>query len=383
MEINYDELLSFNYEYIFDFYDMPLFFVLSDKNNKLYLNYMIDEVNENEMKWFFSHISRIELNNLINRNIGVKKFLIKLINIKRMNYLYINNVTKSLYFESINEIEADELPLHEFFVEYDYLSKKEIEYTQSYNVTSNEFDLILRDQENSHLVEVNTLTKTLESFQGLFKAVSKGITNLKVEAIYPSSFGMRLVGEDDLFETSKHTLENIFLILNNIKDKNSTDIKDNLFIDDLYDLSALNKVSELAKNMEKYNISLELKAKDNPESVFNIQKSEISKFKNIDQLIDDLNPIEENLIEVRGILNSINMNRNYFSIIDYDEVIYSGKLEKGLKNNLNDSQFIIPAEITAELVEKKKYNYDKETYDIKYEMKAYRQKKMISTEDSS
>lgn len=383
MEINYDELLSFNYEYIFDFYDMPLFFVLSDKNNKLYLNYMIDEVNENEMKWFFSHISRIELNNLINRNIGVKKFLIKLINIKRMNYLYINNVTKSLYFESINEIEADELPLHEFFVEYDYLSKKEIEYTQSYNVTSNEFDLILRDQENSHLVEVNTLTKTLESFQGLFKAVSKGITNLKVEAIYPSSFGMRLVGEDDLFETSKHTLENIFLILNNIKDKNSTDIKDNLFIDGLYDLSALNKVSELAKNMEKYNISLELKAKDNPESVFNIQKSEISKFKNIDQLIDDLNPIEENLIEVRGILNSINMNRNYFSIIDYDEVIYSGKLEKGLKNNLNDSQFIIPAEITAELVEKKKYNYDKETYDIKYEMKAYRQKKMISTEDSS
>ncbi|WP_436860205.1 hypothetical protein [Staphylococcus caeli] len=381
MEINYDELLNFNYEYIFDFYDMPLFFILSDKNNKLYLNYMIDEVNNNEMKWFFAHISRIELNDLINRNIGVKKFLIKLIKMERMKYLYINNENKSLFFESINEIETDELPLHEFFVEYDYLSKKEIEYTQSFNVTSNEFDLILRDQENSHLVEVNTLTKTLECFQNLFKAVSKGITNLKVEAIYPSSFGMRLVGEDDLFETSKRTLANIFLMLNNIKDKNSTDIKDNLFIDDLYDLSALNKVSELAKNMEKYNISLELKAKDNPESVFNIQKSEISKFKNIDDLIDDLNPIEENLIEVRGMLNSINMNRNYFSIIDYDQIIYSGKLEKGLKNNLNDSQFIIPAEITAELVEKKKYNYDKEAYDIKYEMKSYRQKKMISNED--
>lgn len=375
MEINYEELLDFNYEYIFDFYDIPLFFILRDKNEKLYLNYMIDEINDYEIKWFFSRISRLELDNLLNKSIGVKKFLNKLINLNRMKYLYVDNAKKSLDFENVNISLIDELPIDDFYVEYDYLNNKEIEINQNYNSSSNEFDLILRDEQDSHSIKVDILTKTLESFQELFKSVNKGITNLKVEAIYPSSFGIRLIGEDDLFETSKNTLENIYLMVDNIKNNKLTDIEDNVFIDQLYDLSALTKITELAKNVEKFNVSLELKTKDKSETPLNIKKSEISKFKSLNKLISDLNPTEESLIEIKGVLNSINLNRNYFSIVDADDIKYSGKLESELKNNIADNQFVVPAEITAKLFKKQKYNYEKEENEINYVMKSYNQKK--------
>ncbi|MES5937716.1 hypothetical protein [Mammaliicoccus lentus] len=375
MEINYEELLDFNYEYIFDFYDIPLFFILRDKNEKLYLNYMIDEINDYEIKWFFSRISRLELDNLLNKSIGVKKFLNKLINLNRMKYLYVDNAKKTLDFENVNISLIDELPIDDFYVEYDYLNNKEIEINQNYNSSSNEFDLILRDEQDSHSIKVDILTKTLESFQELFKSVNKGITNLKVEAIYPSSFGIRLIGEDDLFETSKNTLENIYLMVDNIKNNKLTDIEDNVFIDQLYDLSALTKITELAKNVEKFNVSLELKTKDKSETPLNIKKSEISKFKSLNKLISDLNPTEESLIEIKGVLNSINLNRNYFSIVDADDIKYSGKLESELKNNIADNQFVVPAEITAKLFKKQKYNYEKEENEINYVMKSYNQKK--------
>ncbi|MEB5758263.1 hypothetical protein [Mammaliicoccus sciuri] len=375
MEISYEELLEFNYEYIFDFYDIPLFFILRDENEKLYLNYMIDEINDYQIKWFFSRISRLELYNLLNKSMGVKKFLNKLINLDRMKYLYVDNKKKSLDFENVNISLIDELPVDDFYVDYDYLNNKELEINKNYSFSSNEFDLILRDDQDSHSIEVDILTKTLESFQELFKSVNKGITNLKVEAIYPSSFGIRLIGEDDLFETSRKTLENIYLMVDNIKNNKLTDIEDNVFIDQLYDLSALTKITELAKNVEKFNVSLELKTKDKADTTLKIKKSEISKFKSLNKLISDLNTTEESIIEIKGVLNSINLNRNYFSIVDEDDIKYSGKLESELKDNIADNQFVIPAEITAKLLKKQKYNYEKEENEINYVMKSYNQNK--------
>lgn len=375
MEISYEELLEFNYEYIFDFYDIPLFFILRDESEKLYLNYMIDEINDYQIKWFFSRISRLELYNLLNKSMGVKKFLNKLINLDRMKYLYVDNKKKSLDFENVNISLIDELPVDDFYVDYDYLNNKELEINKNYSFSSNEFDLILRDDQDSHSIEVDILTKTLESFQELFKSVNKGITNLKVEAIYPSSFGIRLIGEDDLFETSRKTLENIYLMVDNIKNNKLTDIEDNVFIDQLYDLSALTKITELAKNVEKFNVSLELKTKDKADTTLKIKKSEISKFKSLNKLISDLNTTEESIIEIKGVLNSINLNRNYFSIVDEDDIKYSGKLESELKDNIADNQFVIPAEITAKLLKKQKYNYEKEENEINYVMKSYNQNK--------
>lgn len=374
MSIEFEELTNFEYEYIFEYYDIPLFFILKSPNNELYLNYMIDEMRIDEYKWFFSRISRIELNRILNNFIGVKSFLIQLINEKRMEYLVINNNSQSLSFNKVNELKDDELPLEDYKVEYDYLRNEKIEsQEEDVKIDSSEFDLILRDVNNSHLIDVDILANILGKVEMLFTNISKGYSSLKVEAIYPSSFGLRLVGGEDLFNTSEKTLENILMLFNNIKESNFSKIEENLNIDKLYDLKAINKAKQLVEDIYKYNISLEIKPKENDEYTHFIDKEDKSKFKKLSDFIDQLTPVKNTNIKVSGVLTSINMNYSRFSIIGEDNIRYSGKLDKKFKEDLADVQFVIPAKIKAELSKIEKYNFDKDDYDISYEMKTYQQ----------
>lgn len=374
MNFEFEELANFEYEYIFEYYDMPLFFILKSPNDYLYLNYMIDEININEYKWFFARISRIELSQILNSSIGVKSFLVQLINNKRMNYLVVNNEVKKLTFNSVDKLKYDELPLEDYKVEYDYLRSNKIE-NQEENliIDSSEFDLILRDVNDSHLIGVDILTDILGKMETLYTIISKGYSTLKIEAIYPSSFGMKLIGNEDLFSTSERTLENILILFNNIKESNYSKIKENIDIDKLYDLQAINKAKQLVEDIYKYNISLEIKPKENIEHAHIIEKTDKDKFKELSKFIDEITPEKSNMIEVNGILTSINMNYNKFSIIGDDDIRYSGKLDKKLKKDIADIQFVIPAKIKANLNKIEKYNFDKDDYEISYEMKNYHQ----------
>ncbi|MGI8161186.1 hypothetical protein ACR0RE_00100 [Staphylococcus haemolyticus] len=373
MSIEFEELTRFEYEYIFEYYDMPLFFILKSPNNELYLNYMIDEINIDEYKWFFSRISRIELDRILNNFIGIKSFLIQLINEERMEYLVINNKEQSLSFNKVIELKDDELPLEDYKVEYDYLRNEKIEnQEENIRIDSSEFDLILRDVNNSHLIDVNILANILGKMEMLYTNISKGYSSLKVEAVYPSSFGLRLVGEEDLLNTSEKTLENILILFNNIKESNFSNIEENLNIDKLYDLKAINKAKQLVEDIYKYNISLEIKPKQNVEYSHFIDKEDKSKFKKLSDFIDQITPIKTN-IEVSGVATSINMNYSKFSIIGEDNIRYSGKLDKKFKEDIADIQFVIPAKIKAELSKIEKYNFEKDDYDISYEMKNYHQ----------
>ena len=144
----------------------------------------------------FSRISRIELDRILNNFIGIKSFLIQLINEERMEYLVINNKEQSLSFNKVIELKDDELPLEDYKVEYDYLRNEKIEnQEENIRIDSSEFDLILRDVNNSHLIDVNILANILGKMEMLYTNISKGYSSLKVEAVYPSSFGLRLVGK--------------------------------------------------------------------------------------------------------------------------------------------------------------------------------------------
>lgn len=374
MKIKFEELVNFRYKYIFEYYDMPLFFILESPSNELYLNYMIDEIDNNIYKWFFSRITKFELNDLVNQNIGVKYFLVKLINEKRMNYLITNNSIEELDFKLVKEIKNEELPIEDYTVEYDFVRNKLIENQEkNIKIESNEFDLILRDENNSHLIEANVLVNILGKVQNLYASVSQGFSTLKVEAIYPSSFGMKLVGEDNLINTPEKTLESILTLFKNVKELDFDKIEENLNIDKLYDLQAINKAKQLVKDVNKYNISLEIKTQKDDDHKFFIGKSDKIKFEELKSFIERINPEKNTVITVRGTLNSINMNYNKFTIIDDENNKFSGKIDSKLKKDITNKHFVIPARIEADLDKLEKYDSKENRYVTKYIMKNYRQ----------
>lgn len=374
MNIKFEELVNFKYKYIFEYYDMPLFFILESPSNELYLNYMIDEIDNNIYKWFFSRITKFELNDLLNQNIGVKYFLLQLINEKRMNYLITNNSIEELDFKLVKEIKIKELPIEDYTVEYDFVRNKTIEEKESnIKIKSNEFDLVFRDENNSHLIEANVLVNILGKVQNLYTTVSQGFSTLKVEAIYPSSFGMKLVGEDNLINTPEKTLESILTLFKNVKELDFDKIEENLNIDKLYDLQAINKAKQLVKEVNKYNISLEIKPQKDDDHKYFIGKSDKIKFEELKSFIERINPEKNTVITVRGTLNSINMNYNKFTIIDDENNKFSGKIDGKLKKDITNKHFVIPARIEADLDKLEKYDAKENRYVTKYIMKNYRQ----------
>lgn len=372
MKMKYSEFISLDYEYIFEYYDFPLFFISKNKDQQLFLNYYIEEVDDID-KWFISRITTDEMNQLLAKEKEVKSFLIKLISDKRMNYLYVNHKDEVISFHEIDKMDLEDLPLEDFYVDYDYISNSEINYVNEFEVTSNEMNVVIRDQNDSHLIDVDLLTKTLNSFQDYFDSLTDGLINLRVSAFYPSSFGVKLIADDDIFDSSHKKIETALIMLNNIKDKNINNIKDNLLIDKAYSIDSLNKARKLAKLISSENVSLEIKAIGPEKNSFIINKSDKGKFESIAQIVKEFIPINEKNINVQGVLTSINTNRNYFSITGEDERKYSGKLQQELKDNLTDNQFIVPALIKAELLKIETFDIDKDEYNVKYEMISFDQ----------
>lgn len=374
MNIKFEELINFKYEYIFEYYDIPLFFILKSPNNEFYLNYMVDEIENNVYKWLFSRISQLELNKLLNQSVGVKSLLIELIKQQRMNYLITDNNTEQLEFKPIKALQSEELPLEDYTVEYDFVRNKTIEEKESnIKIKSNKFDLVFRDENNSHLIEANVLVNILGKVQNLYTSVSQGFSTLKVEAIYPSSFGIKLVGEDNLINTSEKTLESILTLFKNVKELDFDKLEENLNIDKLYDLQAINKAKQLVKDVNKYNISLEIKPQKDVDHKYFIGKSDEIKFEELKKFMERINPEKNTVITVRGTLSSINMNYNNFTIIDDENNKFSGKIDSKLKKDITNKHFVIPARIEADLDKLEKYDYKENQYVTKYIMRSYRQ----------
>lgn len=371
MNIKFEELINFKYEYIFEYYDIPLFFILKSPNNEFYLTYMIDEIENNVYKWLFSKISQFELNKLLNQSIGVKSLLIELVKQQRMNYLITDNTTEQLEFKPIKDIQSEELPLEDYTVEYDFVRNKNI--GNNMKIKSNEFDLVFRDENNSHLIEANVLANILGKVQSLYTSVSQGFSTLKVEAIYPSSFGMKLVGEDNSIDNPEKTLESILTLFKDVKELDFDKIEENLNIGKLYNLQAINKAKQLAEDVNKYNISLEIKLQKDNDYKSLIVKSDKNKFAELNSLMEKINPEKSTNITVRGTLNSINMNYNNFTIIDDKNNKFSGKFDSKLRSDITTKHFVIPVRVEARLNKLEKYDYKRDQYVTKYIMKNYRQ----------
>lgn len=374
--MNYDYFTELDYEHIFIYYDMPLFFVLSDpETNELYLFYLIDDIDSVTEKWFYSRITRLELNYLLSKRTGVLSFINNLYAASRLYYLYINHYEKTIKDEVVKVIIKDELPLEEFYVDFDYHKNKVIDESFIYEVNSQEVDIVIRDQDNSHSVDVNTLTSTLETFSDIFDTINKGFSSLKVSAFYPSSFGVKLIATDDLINSSNDTIEKVFIMMDNIQKKNIGNIRDNLIIDKAYNLESLNKARKFANLINKENISIEIKTNDTIENSIVLSKNDKDKFESLKSIMKEFNPDKKESINVEGILTSINTNRNHFSILGCDEIKYSGRLQKELKDSLTDNQFIVPAYIKTSLLKIESFDFDKNDYKITYEMQSYNQDK--------
>ncbi|MDX5853349.1 DUF6575 domain-containing protein [Bacillus cereus group sp. BfR-BA-01363] len=128
ISISIEEYLHTETIHIFDMYDFPLFFITKSKEEKYYLHYFVEDVDNKTDKWLFSEISNDERLQLVERKISTLTLLKNLLRNQRLYYLFANHVEEKLNFEPINQddLNPDGFPENEYFVEYDYILNKKL-----------------------------------------------------------------------------------------------------------------------------------------------------------------------------------------------------------------------------------------------------------------
>lgn len=84
---DYDKLKTVH---VFDYFDIPLFFISVSPNDEYFLNYYIEEIDENIDKWFFGRISQKERKDLIEQRVSTLNLLNRLLEKERLYHLYVN-----------------------------------------------------------------------------------------------------------------------------------------------------------------------------------------------------------------------------------------------------------------------------------------------------
>ncbi|MDA5560284.1 hypothetical protein PJK55_06005 [Exiguobacterium sp. MMG028] len=391
MKITYDDINSFEIAHIFEYYDFPLFFI-SSSSNKYYLNYYVDELDSGEHKWIFSEITNMERLNLLNQRISVITILNKLKDSLRLNYLFIDptkDSTDILKIDRITETNFDQesFPLEDYWVEYDHHLQKELKKSTEIELDASKFKIVLKDAANSHDIALDFFVGILQQFKTAFNDIASdiyerttGVSNganigLKLDSLQPSSFGVYLKSEDDLFGTNKKVLGHFFEVIDMIENQNAEDIIE--FIDqEDYSLSTLKSINDLLKEIKnnKYSISFKSKAETDQSAIeVGFDRSSYSKVDVINNKLLDVT-LEREEIDVVGVLRTINTSTNYFTI-DSPEQDFKGRMSKELfnkvKNDLN--KFTVPYGINAKLIKETRTELANKTSRVKFVLESYRQ----------
>ncbi|MCL1948537.1 MAG: hypothetical protein FWF59_02245 [Turicibacter sp.] len=123
---SYEELGKLEIIHIFDYYDIPLYFISKSPEDEFYLNYMIEELEDGRDKWFFSKVSMKEIKGIMTQKMGNMDLLKYLYHSQRLHYLFLNDETPKkdelLKLELVGEENYDyeAFPVVNSFAEYDY-----------------------------------------------------------------------------------------------------------------------------------------------------------------------------------------------------------------------------------------------------------------------
>lgn len=373
-------ILDYEIIHIFVYYDFPLFFISKSENNDLFLNYFVEEKENEDDLWLHAEITQGELDKLYKLQIKTYDFMIGLYGSERLYHVYNcyddekkGYVTRKV---SVNgeKFDLTEFPTPEFALKYDFETDMELvelieyiidEVDAPIQVKSNRFKLVFKDIYNSHDMAVDMLLHSLGQFNKAICSIAsdinskidetaKNITlNMKIEAIPPSSFGLVLkIEQDDLFELPDLTLDKFFELMNDIQTKPESVLAEIIASDSDYSIRTIKDINTLLQNIKKTNYSLSIQAPSRVnEEVDEVITFGRESYDKLDVLQNYLlkTENEREIIQVVGNLISINTSRNYFSI-DTQEQIFSGRMStelfKEVKQNDN-IKFTVPSEIKA------------------------------------
>lgn len=397
---NFYDLKQLEIIHTFEYYDFPLFFISKSPTNELYLNYYVEEVEENLDKWLFSRITSKELKNLLELRLSVLEILNRMYSKKRLYYLYtnstINQPNEDLKIEIVNTNNFDEesFPDEDFYVEYDYVTKQKLVKIEQSLIDSSRFKMVLKDERNSHDISLDLLLDIMANLKASINDIAYDIgsklmdqksthaINLRVDSLQPSSFGIWLKTEPlevDLFEVPEKSLNNLFELIDDIQSKDPGEIEEQIDIDEEYSIETIKSVKNLLKDIVDNNYSLVLQANTKSQMIsreVKFDKASYSKLDVLNKILNDKSQKHIEEIEVEGVLTSINTTYNKFRISTISLGDISGKMStemfRELKKN-NNLQFRVPSLIKA-IVKKEIVNdYLEEEYYEKYTLIHYDQ----------
>jgi hypothetical protein len=385
--------------HIFEYYDIPLFFISESSDNEFYINYYIDEMTNGVDKWFFGRISNKERLKLLNKQMSVLSFLNHLLKKERLYHIFIDpffrDLGAELKLELVNAKNLDEesFPEEDFYVEYDYVTGENLIKLEEDIMDSSRFKVILKDKNNSHDISLDFFINLFEKFKSAMVSAAKDIeenlmgeiststVNLKLDSLEPSSFGVWVKAEsNDIFETSDKSLNNIFNIIENVSLKSKREVEELIEIDQEYSLETIKNIKNMLYSISKNEFSFNLRGT----SKFNGVRREVTfnhdSYEGLNILLDILEDKSEKTtenIEVEGTLISVNVSRNYFKIQTLEADI-KGKMSMELfekSKKLGDIQFRVPSGIKAEIQKEIIKDYVNDDSSIKYTLLSFEQPK--------
>lgn len=382
--------------HIFEYYDFPLFFISQSPSDEYYLNYYIEETEDNLDKWLFSRVSTNECQSLIEQRSSVLELLKKLYLKKRLYHLFIDptisDPNKKLNIEIVNaaNFDPESFPEKDFYVEYDYVTNQKLTKVEE-EVVDNKFKIVLKDVQNSHDINLDFL---LDIFDGIKKTINDmaqnidsefgagalNPINLKVDALQPSSFGVYIKVESyDLFEVPERSLSNLFNLIQDISVKTQQEIEEQVLIDETYSFETLKSIRGLLKKISEneYTFKMEgtTKVSREPKQV-SFDRNSYDKLDILNKILQNNSEENSKTIEVEGNLISVNTKRNKFRISTIDKEEISGKMStelfKRIKSNRN-IQFRVPSEIKAKVIKQTINDLLEDSPQVKYTLIEYEQ----------
>jgi hypothetical protein len=384
MRINkYSDFTELETIHIFIYYDIPLFFISKSSKDEYFLNYYIEELENKTDKWLFSRISNRERLDLIEKRLSTLELLNRLLKKERLYHIFINPLMKgndtTLKSELVitNEnFDLESFPEDDFYVSYDYVSKKELIKVEEDIIDNSIFKMVLNDQNNSHDISLdlflNTMSNLKKSLSDIATDIGSNIfdrqtaypINLRIDSLQPSSFGIIIKTEPqdgDLFGVPEKSLNNLFEIIEDIRVKNLVELKEQIEIDESISINTIKSLKNLLKEISDNEFSLKLEAKTKSkrmpkEAIFD--KSSYNKLDILNDILKDKSDVHTEILEIKGVLISINSSRNWFRISTDTIGEIGGKMSQDIFKKLNDDKnykFRVPSAIKA-TVEKKIIN---------------------------
>ena len=392
MNISVDEINSFEFIHTFDYYEFPLFYISKSSTNKYYLNYYIEELEDGEHSWLFSQISNMERLELIGHRISVLDLLNNLKDSLRLHYLYMNpfeDMQDQAKLELItsHNFDSESFPINDFYVAYDYENEEELVRVEDIALDASQFKIVLKDRQNQHNIAVEFLTDFLKQFKKTLNGIATDIVtkamgssngesiSLRIDAFQPSSFGIYLRSEKELFDTNNKALGALFEMIDSI-DTTAEDKILNLIEERDYTISSIKNINNLLKEIKDndYVFSLESTVEsDDTDITVKFNRDSYSKIEVLQNQLSRTE-IKREEFNLEGKLTSINATINKFAI-ESEEMNITGYMTKELFLRVKEdiSKFTVPNQINAKIIKESLIDAFGQVIKTKYLLDSYQQ----------